>query len=119
MTELRIGDTERNQAITALGEHLGAGRLDVDEFGGRSAGVEVARTRDELAALFTDLPEPRPQFEVALAPQREPVRRHAVNAVLPLVGVTFMVLAVTLGAWWLFLLSGPVIYAIMHWAKRR
>jgi hypothetical protein len=57
---MRIGDTEREQALAALGEHMSAGRLDIDEYGERSAKVTAARTRGELLALFTDLPDPKP-----------------------------------------------------------
>lgn len=60
--ELRIGDAERESAMQALSEHLSAGRIDIDEFGDRSAKVTAARTRRELSALFTDLPEPHPKF---------------------------------------------------------
>ncbi|MBV9845747.1 MAG: DUF1707 domain-containing protein [Kutzneria sp.] len=63
--DIRISDTEREEAIKALGEHMGAGRLDVDEYGDRSARVATARTRSELLALFTDLPAPKPAFGVA------------------------------------------------------
>jgi hypothetical protein len=57
---LRIGDTERTSALDALGVHLSAGRLDLDEYGERSASVTVARTVRDLQALFTDLPAPHP-----------------------------------------------------------
>jgi hypothetical protein len=57
---MRIGDTEREQALAALGEHMSAGRLDIDEYGERSAKVTAARTRGELHALFNDLPDPKP-----------------------------------------------------------
>jgi hypothetical protein len=59
---MRIGDTEREQALAALGEHMSAGRLDIDEYGERSAKVTAARTRGELLELFTDLPAPKPTF---------------------------------------------------------
>jgi hypothetical protein len=57
---MRIGDTEREQALAALGEHMSAGRLDIDEYGERSAKVTAARTHGELLELFTDLPDPKP-----------------------------------------------------------
>ncbi|MBB5893493.1 DUF1707 SHOCT-like domain-containing protein [Kutzneria kofuensis] len=60
--DMRIGDTEREQALAALGEHMSAGRLDIDEYGERSARVTTARTRGELVALFADLPDPKPAF---------------------------------------------------------
>jgi len=67
-SELRIGDAERESASNALGEHLSAGRLDVDEYGERTARVVAARTWGELLALFTDLPEPKPRPLTRLGP---------------------------------------------------
>lgn len=64
-SEIRVGDTEREAAMTALGEHMSAGRLDVDEYGERSAKVAAAKTRGELLEVFTDLPDPRPVFGTA------------------------------------------------------
>jgi hypothetical protein len=58
--DLRVGDTERSAALEALGEHLAAGRLDVDEFGDRSEAAAVAVRRSDLETLFTDLPAPHP-----------------------------------------------------------
>jgi hypothetical protein len=57
---MRVGDTERNSALEALGEHLSAGRITLDEYGDRSAKVTVAKTADDLSALFDDLPAPHP-----------------------------------------------------------
>jgi hypothetical protein len=59
---VRVGDQERNAALEALGEHLSAGRLDLDEYGERSAEVTTARTVADLEALFDDLPAPHPQL---------------------------------------------------------
>ena len=59
---LRVGDTEREAAVQALGKHFTAGRLDVDEYGERTAKVTTARTQGELLAVFTDLPEPHPDL---------------------------------------------------------
>jgi Domain of unknown function (DUF1707) len=57
---IRIGTAERDAAMKALGEHLEEGRLEVDEYGERSARASVATTAPELAALFDDLPAPHP-----------------------------------------------------------
>lgn len=73
-SDIRVSDAEREEALAKLGEHMGAGRLDIDEFGERSARVATAKTRGELLDLFGDLPEPKPTFgqpKGALAP-REP-----------------------------------------------
>lgn len=61
--EIRIGDTEREEALKVLGAHMSAGRLDLDEYGERSARITTAKTRGELSALFGDLPAPHPVFE--------------------------------------------------------
>jgi hypothetical protein len=61
-SEIRISDSEREDALGKLGEHMSAGRLDIDEYGERSAKVATAKTRGELLRLFGDLPEPKPTF---------------------------------------------------------
>src|SRR5262245_58094144 len=61
-SNIRISDSEREDALGKLGEHMSAGRLDIDEYGERSAQVATARTRGELLGLFGDLPEPKPTF---------------------------------------------------------
>ena len=48
--------------MDALGEHLSSGRIDLDEFGTRSAQVSQARTVGDLRALFVDLPAPHPDL---------------------------------------------------------
>jgi hypothetical protein len=61
-SDIRVSDAEREEALGKLGEHMSAGRLDIDEYGERSARVATAKTRGELLALFGDLPEPKPTF---------------------------------------------------------
>lgn len=65
---IRIGDSERESAMSALSDHLSAGRLDIDEYGERTAKVTAARTRSDLSVLFDDLPDPKPRFETAGPP---------------------------------------------------
>lgn len=76
---LRVGDADRGAALDALGEHLAAGRLDVDEFGDRSALAAVAVHRADLEALFTDLPAPHPTLPDVPVPPPGP-RREARTA---------------------------------------
>lgn len=57
---LRIGDHERAQAIQALGEHYTLSRLSLSEYEERVDGATRSVTRDDLVALFSDLPAPRP-----------------------------------------------------------
>jgi uncharacterized protein DUF1707 len=111
--DVRIGDAEREQALRALGEHMGAGRLTVDEYGERSAQVAAAKTRGELTRLFADLPEPHPTFgspwvTVAQpAPKTpatwtdRPLHQRLLAAVIPLLFVGAILVGVTTGFWWL------------------
>ena len=55
---IRIGTAEREQAVTALGEHFAQGRLEPAEFEERMTAAYAARTAAELDRLFEDLPAP-------------------------------------------------------------
>ncbi|RSM39868.1 DUF1707 domain-containing protein [Amycolatopsis balhimycina DSM 5908] len=71
--QLRISDQNRESALSALGEHMTAGRIDIDEYGERSARITAAKTRGELGEIFADLPVPHPRYEdapQAVAPPR-------------------------------------------------
>jgi len=72
---IRISDVERNEAMSALGEHLASGRLELDEYDERCAVVMAARWRNQLEELFTDLPAPHPDLSSAVPP--EPPRKSA------------------------------------------
>ncbi|MGW3964069.1 DUF1707 SHOCT-like domain-containing protein [Amycolatopsis sp. NPDC005003] len=61
--QLRISDQNRESALAALGEHMSAGRIDIDEYGERSARITAAKTRGELVDIFADLPAPHPVYE--------------------------------------------------------
>lgn len=73
---IRIGNDERAAAMAALDEHLANGRLDVEEYGERSAVAANAKVADELAALFVDLPAPHPALPGQAAPPA-PARAEA------------------------------------------
>jgi hypothetical protein len=53
---VRIGDQEREEAVSRLGAHYEAGRLSADEHQERVGEALQAKTQVELAALFADLP---------------------------------------------------------------
>jgi len=59
---IRVSDTEREDALGKLGQHMTEGRLDIEEYGERTAKVATAKTRGEVLDLFDDLPDPRPTF---------------------------------------------------------
>lgn len=58
---LRLSDRDRDDAIARLSEHYAAGRLDKDEFDERSDAVWTARTHGDLAPIFADLGQLRPE----------------------------------------------------------
>src|SRR3954469_12935919 len=53
---VRIGDREREEAVSRLGAHFEAGRLSAEEHQERVGQAFQAKTQVELAALFADLP---------------------------------------------------------------
>jgi len=133
-SNIRIGDAERTSALDALGEHLSSGRIDLDEFGTRSAQVTQARTVADLRALFTDLPAPHPTLPgpapvirqaaqpVPAAPSsparpadtRSPAQRFA-GAAVAISGILALVLFLFLHIpWYIFLL--PAVVAIISGA---
>ena len=60
---VRASDSEREEALRSLAAHFAEGRLNRTEFDERADTALEARTRDDLHALFTDLPS-RPPGEV-------------------------------------------------------
>ncbi|WP_344678629.1 DUF1707 domain-containing protein [Saccharopolyspora taberi] len=80
---VRVGDSERERAMALLGEHMSAGRLEIDEYDQRCQQAAVARYRSDLDALFTDLPAPRPHDELP-APGRKLPSPRAANVVFVL-----------------------------------
>ncbi len=59
---MRIGDQQREEAISALNDHFAAGRLEIGEYEQRVGYASAAQSAQELAALFHDLPLPHPVF---------------------------------------------------------
>jgi Domain of unknown function (DUF1707) len=59
-TETRASDADRDRTVAALGEHLAAGRLTLEEFDERMDKAYAAKTLGELDRLMADLPEAGP-----------------------------------------------------------
>jgi hypothetical protein len=99
--EVRIGDSEREHAVSALGEHYLAGRITKEEYDERAAAAWTAKTASQLQPLFWDLPvqqKPAPQQPPKQQRSRSRTRRRGVPFPL-LVGV--VVLLAVLGVpWW-------------------
>ncbi|MEJ2871053.1 DUF1707 domain-containing protein [Actinomycetospora sp. OC33-EN08] len=114
-SRLRVGHDERRAAMTALDEHLEAGRLDVAEYSDRSAAAGAAVYRDELDALFHDLPEPHLAAAGTVVPAQPQLpdrhRMRVLTAIPILLAVGLVALVVTgyAGGFVLF----PLIFLLM------
>ena len=130
--DIRTSNTERDEAVTALGVHLSTGRLEMDEYEERCGLAAVARTRGDLEALFTDLPAPHPDLSSATPVQivqrtgqlvgpprkrdKELVETPASKAFEVVAGMAFIIglpaailLTIFLGQWWVFIPVGVVL----------
>lgn len=139
--QIRVGDAERTAALDALGEHMASGRIDLDEYGTRSAQVTQARTVADLRALFRDLPAPHPSLpgsaplpavpqssapvppppagSTALArpDDRTPAQRIAAVAT-GLSGIAALVLFFVTGSWlWFLIVPALGIVTSQIWGK--
>jgi hypothetical protein len=56
--DLRIGDAERDVAMSQLREHFVAGRLTFDELSERIDATLTAKTQRQIDGLLADLPRP-------------------------------------------------------------
>ncbi|GAB2648498.1 hypothetical protein GCM10027271_02500 [Saccharopolyspora gloriosae] len=115
---LRIGDAERETAITLLGDHLSSGRLDLVEYDERCARAAAARSKADLRALFTDLPAAGAAPAGTWSPDKAPARpRPRTEILLGLGGAALLLVlvAVTRDLWLLAFLGVFVI----AWALRR
>jgi hypothetical protein len=115
--ELRIGDAERDAAVTALGEHYAAGRLTRQEYDERSDLALRARTDSDVRHLFVDLPrlkDRRGPVAASGAPAKRSLMWRPVPAA-PMLAVFVLVMAVTTEAWWLLF----VVWWLFFCAGRR
>lgn len=139
LSDIRIGNAERDEAVTALGVHLSTGRLELTEYEERCGLAVAARTRSQLEALFDDLPAPHPDLSSATRPgqliqkagqlvptpgsftkQTEKRRETPASKALETVaGLCFfpgvpaaILLTIFLGAWWVFIPLGVVMFGM-------
>lgn len=66
--DIRVSNGDRDEALSTLSVHMVDGRLELAEYEERCGQVTAARTRGELEALFTDLPEPHPDLSLVTPP---------------------------------------------------
>jgi hypothetical protein len=118
---VRIGDVERDQAVSLLGDHFAAGRLNREELDERIDQAIQAKFSTDLRPLFADLPrtaEP-PAGRPALQFRAAPPAYALLFLLAPLLLIGILVTAIAVGApwapwmiFWLFMFSG-------FWGRRR
>jgi Domain of unknown function (DUF1707) len=81
--DLRVSDAERDVVAAELGEHFQVGRLNQDEFDERLTAALAAKTRGDLSALLTDLPQ-RDAVQVARPAQPAPSPARYLPLIVPL-----------------------------------
>ena len=111
--EHRIGDREREAATAALNDHYASGRLDTDEHAERLDAIWSAKTDQDLALVFWDLPR-----VVAPAPPVRVERRRRLwgaPALPVLLLVVLLVISVAkLAPWWVLGIIAWVVLAKTH-----
>ena len=118
----RVSDDDRERARADLAGHYADGRLDHEEYDERLDAIWTARTRADLAVLFSDLP--RPQVQYPQAPTRAKGRPYGRRRfpLLPVIAVLILVSALTDAPFWLLIFPllffrsrrGPVACAPTH-----
>ena len=103
---VRIGDAERDRAISALSDHFAAGRLTREELDERVDRAMQARFDADLRPLFADLPRAEPPAPVQRGPAYAYPSGVAVAVatlfwLLPMLMVVGVLAAVLTGAPWL------------------
>jgi hypothetical protein len=123
-----LSDDERQDALDVLEEHVRTGRLDIDDYGSRSAKVTAAKRVSELVPLFDDLPSPRPSALLtgAAAPQvpvmsgENTLSRWLTASAVPIaIGLAVVVLILSRGRLLIISVALPLVVAMIAGARRR
>ena len=99
---MRIADSDRERAMADLAGHYAEGRLDHEEYDERLDAIWTARTRADLALLFSDLPRlpaPVPQRPKPAAPRRSSAWQRV--PLLPVLAVLIVLSLLTEAPFWL------------------
>ena len=117
--QVRIGDAERDRAVTALGEHFAAGRITKDEFDERSDTATRARYAGEIVPLFADLPDATTAVEPLPSRQlRRPGPPPPFLLLAPIVVVALVATAIAAAPWLLWMLFAAALF-MGPWGGRR
>ena len=110
---VRIGDAERDRAISTLSDHFAAGRLSREELDERVDQAMQARFDADLRPLFADLPRPERTAAVRPAPAYPPALAMAFATLfwlIPLLLILGLIAAVITGAPWII---GGLIWVVI------
>jgi len=128
VSDLRLSDAERQDALDVLEEHVRSGRLDIDEYGTRSAKVTAAKRVSELIPLFDDLPSPRPSAlvngatvtGVPVAAGEPTLARWLTASAVPIaIVLAIVVLILSRGRLLIVSVALPLVIAAVMTARRR
>ena len=127
--DMRLSDEERQDALDVLEEHVRTGRLDIDEYGTRSAKVTAARRVSELVPLFDDLPSPRPSALLngvsapgvpVLSSEDSALARFLTAGAVPIaIVLAIAVLILSRGRLLIISVALPLVVAMIAGARRR
>ena len=110
---LRISDSDRERAMADLAGHYADGRLDHEEYDERLDAIWTARTRADLAVLFSDLPRPQVSYPPAKPAAQQRARRGFRMPFLPVLALLIGLSILTHAPVWL------LIFPLMWFARSR
>jgi hypothetical protein len=119
---IRVGDSERAEAVSLLATHFAAGRLTAAEHEERATQANNAVIHSDLTLLFDDLPNPRPSAPDVPAPPAEETPLSCalmgVGSLLLFIGIPLsIILGFTDGLWWLLAPTGAGAIAALSTAE--
>jgi hypothetical protein len=95
---VRIGDAERDEAVSRLSDHFVAGRITQAEFEERSEAASRARYVGDLVPLFDDLPQ---EMQAPVPVRRGPHRPPPFMMLMPFLMVGLVISSIALAAPWM------------------
>jgi len=125
---MRVSDADRTEVADLLSKHYSDGRLDQAEFDERLHRAMNAKTQDDFAGLFDDLPDlPASGEDGKKKPAGPPVprrrgRRGSLDRViflLILLAIAAFIVHTAIHSWLIWLLAGLLAFAWLRDRDRR
>jgi hypothetical protein len=93
-SSLRVADTDREQTVQELRDHMLAGRLSSEEFEERLGRAYGASTHADLEALKADLPMSSTALQAAVAGRQAHLRRRLAQEAGGGIGISLVCVAI-------------------------